>query len=284
MTRLSYILLAALLFFSSCKEPNPSESGQNENTIEWIYVEGGTFQMGDTSGKGGTNERPVHTVTVYGFFIGKYEVTNAQFAQFLNAYKSDTVKNGENAGKKLIYDNKWGVQKTDGTWMPSPGYENHPVLSVPWEGANEFCRFYGYRLPTEAEWEYAARGGNRGMGYTFSGSDSIDEVAWYDYLENGGASTFPHPVGQKKENELGIFDMTGNVWEWCSDFYGPYSAEDQNDPTGPSSGKYHVYRGGCWLSFAIHCTVTYRVDGGSDYHGIYHNGFRCVHAPRIIFD
>ena len=111
-----------------------------------------------------------------------------------------------------------------------------------------------FRLPTEAEWEYAARGGNKSNGFEYSGSGSIDKVAWYD----GNTSSKTHPVKQKQANELGIYDMSGNVWEWCQDRYGSYSSSAQTNPTGPSFGPYRVFRGGGWYSSAGFCRVSYR--------------------------
>ncbi|MDR1119664.1 MAG: formylglycine-generating enzyme family protein [Dysgonamonadaceae bacterium] len=111
-----------------------------------------------------------------------------------------------------------------------------------------------YRLPTEAEWEYAARGGNKSKGYKYSGSNSVENAAWM--ITNSGYAT--HPVGTKIANELGIYDMSGNVWEWCYDWYGPYPASAQNNPAGASSGSDRVFRGGNWLRGAGYCRVAFR--------------------------
>jgi formylglycine-generating enzyme required for sulfatase activity len=234
-----------------------------------VFVKGGAFQMG-SSPKG--DER-FHDVSLSDFHIGKFEVTNRQFAEFLNAYGNDTVKAGAYRGKKLVMQDPWGVKKTNGVWAPASGKDDYPILNTTWEGANEFCEFYGWRLPTDAEWEFAAKGGMKSNGFVFSGNTAIDSVGWYD--KNSGNLT--HPVGLLRPNELGIFDMTGNVWEWCYDWWAPYDSTFQVNPTGPATGiKDHSYRGGCWLSNDIHCTNTYRVGRGTDYHGIWHNGFRCA--------
>ena len=145
---------------------------------------------------------------------------------------------------------------------------NKPVECVSWDDCQEFIAKLNdltgleFRLPTEAEWEYAARGGNKRQGYKYAGSNTIDEVAWYsDNAEDVGESSRDygtHPVGTKAPNELGLYDMSGNVWEWCSDWYGSYTSSSQSNPTGPSSGSHRVYRGGSWGSIADGCRVSYR--------------------------
>jgi formylglycine-generating enzyme len=139
---------------------------------------------------------------------------------------------------------------------------NHPVIHVSWNDASEYCNWLSlktgksYRLPTEAEWEYAAKGGSQSRGYTYSGSNNAGDVAWC--MENSGNET--HPVGQKQPNELGIYDMTGNVWEWCSDWYGKdyYAGSPSNNPKGPSTGWNRVYRGGSWGNDARYCRAARR--------------------------
>jgi len=138
--------------------------------------------------------------------------------------------------------------------------DNNSVECVSWEDCQEFIRKLNsltgrvFRLPTEAEWEYAARGGNRSSGYRYSGSNDIDEVAWYD----GNAGMTTHPVGQKRANELGLYDMSGNVYEWCSDWYGSYSSAPQTNPQGPATGSDRVCRGGFYWFDAGVCRVSDR--------------------------
>lgn len=205
-----------------------------QNLIDnMVPVEGGTFTMGATSEQGndsGDDVKPAHQVTLSSFSIGKYEVTQEEWEAVMG--------NNPSAFK--------GAKR--------------PVENVSWDDCQKFIRKLNeltgkqFRLPTEAEWEYAARGGNRSKGYKYSGSDNIGSVAWYD--GNSGSET--HPVGQKQANELGLYDMSGNVWEWCQDWYGDYSSSAQTNPTGPGSGSYRVFRGGGWNDEAVSCLVSVR--------------------------
>jgi len=191
-----------------------------------VYIQGGTFQMG--SKKGDSDEKPIHTVTVSGFFMDKTEVTQAQYRKVM--------------GKNPSHFS---------------GCDDCPVENVNWHDANEYAKRVGKRLPTEAEWEYAARGGNKTNGYKYAGGNSIGNVAWY--YGNSGSKT--HPVAQKQPNELGLYDMSGNVWEWCSDWYGDgyYKQSPKNDPQGPNSGTLRVLRGGSWYYIGDLCRVAYRL-------------------------
>jgi formylglycine-generating enzyme required for sulfatase activity len=224
----------ALLLFTACRvsmqQRDPAEP-------EMVFVEGGTFTMGCASEQGEDcfdDEKPAHQVTLSNYYIGKYEVTQAQW--------------------KAVMGNN-----------PSyfSGCDNCPVEQVSWDDVQEFIRKLNaktgknYRLPTEAEWEYAARGGNRSQGYKYSGSNSVGNVAWYD--DNSGYKT--HPVGTKQANELGIYDMNGNVWEWCQDWYDNYNSGSQTNPNGASSGSYRVSRGGSWFGNARYVRVSDRGNG-----------------------
>jgi len=212
----------------------------NGYTFEMVPVAGGTFTMGCTSEQGSDcwgGEEPAHDVTLSGYYIGKYEVTQGLW-------------------KAVMGSNN------------NPSYftrsDNLPVERVSWNQVKVFIdslnRKTGktYRLPTEAEWEYAARGGNNSKGYKYSGSDNIDNVAWY--VDNN-TEYGTKPVGTKSPNELGIYDMSGNVWEWVSDWYGPYSSDAQTNPTGPTTtGTYRVIRGGSWYDYdgGGYCRVSSR--------------------------
>ena len=202
--------------------PNVKTFYANGVSFEMVEVRGGTFRMGGTSEQGSDadsdDEYPVHSVTLSGYYIGKTEVTQALW--------------------KAVMGSNPSRFKGD----------NMPVECVSWDDCQEFIRklnsltSQNFRLPTEAEWEFACRGGNNSRGYKYSGSNYIDNVAWYDGIS--GDKT--HPVATKLPNELGIYDMTGNVWEWCSDWNGKYSSGAQTNPKGPYDGSHRVNRGGSW--------------------------------------
>ena len=219
----------------------------NGVSFTMIAVEGGTFKMGaQSSSSGGDNydsdaesvESPVHDVTLSSYYIGETEVTQELWEAVMGSNPSDFS-----------------------------GYPQRPVENVSWDDCQEFITKLNnltgknFRLPTEAEWEYAARGGNKSNGYKYSGSNTIGNVAWY----NDNSSSTTHDVKTKQANELGIYDMSGNVWEWCQDRNGSYSSGSQTNPTGPSSGSFRVSRGGTWISNARHCRVSYRYSYNSDY-------------------
>ena len=201
-----------------------------------VHVEGGTFQMGNSGyGNNSYAEQPDHQVTLSSFYIGKYEVTQEEW-------------------KAVIGRNPSNFRGT-----------RRPVEMVSWDDCQTFIQRLNqltglrFRLPTEAEWEFAARGGNTGKnhGYKYSGSTSIDAVGWY--FGNSGNQT--HPVGRKQANELGLYDMTGNVWEWCQDWYGSYSSQAQTNPTGPTSPTSaigRVIRGSSWDGYAQSSRLSYR--------------------------
>ena len=201
--------------------------------FKMIRVEGGTFTMGATSEQGGDavdDEKPSHSVTLSSYYMGETEVTQALWQAVMGS---------------------------------NPSYfkaDSFPVEQVSWEDCQTFISRLNsltcqqFHLPTEAQWEYAARGGTKSRGYKYSGSNDIGSVAWYG--DNSTSRT--HPVKLKQANELGLYDMSGNVWEWCQDWYGSYSSGSQTNPTGASSGPYRVIRGGGWHSSARYCRVSYR--------------------------
>ena len=208
----------------------------NGVSFTMIGVEGGTFQMGSDDSDANDREKPVHQVTLSSFSIGQTEVTQELWETVMGS---------------------------------NPAYikgQRRPVERVTWDDCQTFIAMLGvwtglsFRLPTEAEWEFAARGGNKSKGYTYAGSNTIGDVAWYS--DNSNRTT--HYVGTKQANELGLYDMSGNVWEWCSDWYGSYSSQAQTNPTGPvspASDSGRVCRGGGWGSYAMHNCVSFRSYG-----------------------
>lgn len=205
----------------------------NGVSFNMVRVDGGTFTMGATSEQGSDaykDEKPAHQVTLSTYSIGETEVTQALWQAVM----------GKNPSK----------YKGD----------NHPVEKVSWKDCQEFVEKLNsltgkfFRLPTEAEWEFAARGGNKSRGYQYSGSNNINDVAWYD--DNSLKVT--HDVKSKQPNELGLYDMSGNVWEWCQDRYSSYSSDSQTNPTGPERGSYRMSRGGSWYYIARRCRVAFR--------------------------
>jgi formylglycine-generating enzyme required for sulfatase activity len=203
------------------------------NDIECVLVKAGAFVMGDRKYSEADDKGQRKVTITKNYYISKYPITFQQLAVFLNNTENDRF-NEKDFEYGLVYN------KDDAIWAPKNGYENIPIL-LTWNTADEYCKFIGGRLPTEAEWEFAAKGGNNGNGYDYSGSDNLDEVAWYAF--NSGRKR--QPVGIKNPNELGIYDMTGNVYEWCNDWYmSDLGTEDATNPTGPDFGISRVRRGG----------------------------------------
>ncbi|MEL6135303.1 MAG: formylglycine-generating enzyme family protein, partial [Bacteroidota bacterium] len=203
--------------------------------LEMTMVEGGTFQMAEG-----------YSVTLSDYEIGTYPVTQKLWQNIMgdnpSHFKGDLMR---------------------------------PVECVSWEDCQEFLQKLNektglnYQLPTEAEWEFAARGGNISKGFEYAGSNDLDEVGWY----GGNSGNTIHPVGKKVPNELGLYDMSGNVWEWCQDWYEDYPNVSHTDPQGPTSGENHVLRGGSWRNVPRYCRVAYRYNSSpSDRYG--NIGFR----------
>lgn len=243
------LLSGTLVLWNACSD-DASSPLASVATNPSIPVAGGTFQMGYANGN--LDERPVHSVTVSSFSMDKYEVTVAQYRVFCTA-----------TGRTFPAAPSWG-------WN-----DNDPIVNVSWNDANAYAAWMGKRLPTEAEWEYAARGGQPGIGhnYYFSGSNNPDTVMWYS--ENSGGR--PHQVGTKMANELGIHDMSGNVWEWIHDWYAAdyYSVSPATDPQGPSTGTGRVIRGSSWVRNANISRLTMRTRFEPS-HGDSLVGFRCA--------
>ncbi len=247
-----------ITYWTNYKPPEPKPVAPPQqitvNGITLVLIRGGTFDMGDTFGDGETDEKPVHSVTISNFYMGKTEVSNAQFAAFLNDYGKDK----DDQGNTMIDEHEWGVKKIGSHWHAQPGYENHPVIYVTWYGAAQYTKWAGCRLPTEAEWEYAAREGGKKLKWSSTSiENALGEYAWYS--SNSGHKT--HPVATRKPNALGLYDMSGNVWEWCSDWYDEsyYKNSPQNNPKGPASSPIgaRVLRGGSFfdLQWSVRCAI-----------------------------
>jgi formylglycine-generating enzyme required for sulfatase activity len=225
--------------------------------VEFVHVQGGEFMMGDYAAVGEPDELPVHYVTLSNFDLGIYEVTNLQYCKFLNEYMSEVVKIGEFSGEPLLHESPGGIHREGITWTVRPGLEDYPVCNVTWFGATEFCRVKGYRLPTEAEWEYAARVQGKKIQFA-DGKDVADpEDINFDASKDSLSSFFSESrdrgtttrVGIFPPNGLGLYDMSGNAWEWCQDwyhseYYASLLADPKPNPAGPWFGNYKVIRGG----------------------------------------
>ena len=293
-----------------------------------VFVQGGRFTMGCTEEQGSDcdpDEKPPHEVELSDYYIGKYEVTNEEYAAFLNEI-SDEISLDENGDKvtykgNVIFDVFCGTEKggcsgfkemieytggskAGGMFRVVPGYEKHPVVLVSWYGARAYASWLSektgkdYRLPTEAEWEYAARGGQKSKGYKYAGTGVKNELYkyanfcdancgkdWKDGTQDDGYA-YTAAVGQFLPNELGLYDMSGNVWEWCHDWYGDedYYKECKQkgvvrNPKGPVKGSFRVYRGGSWNSYARGCRVSYRSSWSPDsrINGV---GFRLARSSK----
>ena len=246
-SKFRYVLYVAMssvvlsMLVGGCGRRSAAAGGKGDYTetvggvsFKMVRVEGGTFTMGCTAEQGEDcedDENTLHRVTLSDYSIGEAEVTQALWRAVMGSnpsYYSDC--------------------------------DDCPVEEVSWDDAQQFIQKLNsltgkrYRLPTEAEWEYAARGGNKSLGYKYSGGNEIGEVAWY--WDNSEERT--HAVKGKKANELGLYDMSGNVYEWCQDWIGPYGSGSQTDPTGAGSGSFRVNRGGGWASLPQGCRVSYR--------------------------
>lgn len=260
---LSVLLFSCLMLSAFAQQKNTKTKKNPIDTARFVLVEGGTFKMG-TDKPVESHEGPVHAVTVKSFYLAKTETTFEDYDKFLYETQHDTLPFG--------------------TW----GRGKRPAMYVSWLDAISYCnwmsekeklsKYYlikdldvkiidtakGYRLPTEAEWEFAARGGNKSKGTFFAGSNELSAVGWY--IENSNSRTYP--VAQKTPNELGLFDMTGNLWEWVWDWYDGsyYQSSSADDPRGPATGSYRVMRGGAFYNYGNYSTVYTRQN--------HHVGFR----------
>ncbi len=241
-----------------------------------IFIEGGSFMMGE---KKREHAQPIHKVTVPSFYLGQYPVTNEEFLPFLN-----DQGNQEEGGTNWVnlegnYEGtRCGIIKSDAGYECSLGLERHPMIYISWYGAQAYCKWLSektgksYRLPSEAEWEYAARGGIHHSPFTYAGSNQLKEVGWYRTNSHGSTK----PVGLKLANELDLYDMSGNVDEWCADHWHRNYDHAPDDGSawiagGEDSGR--VVRGGSWGDDGFNCRVSDRFRSGTNF-GYGDIGFR----------
>ena len=248
-------------------------SGQN---MGLRLIDAGTFYMGSTEVEAERDERNVHLVYLNAFYISKYEVTVGQYLAFCRA-------TNKHWPIWLEANNQYNILTgASANYYKEKGYSTYeneqlPITGISWNDAEAFCQWLSaqtgrrFRLPTEAEWEYAARGG---ASFRYSGSDNVAEVAWF--ADNSGAK--PQPVGQKKPNNYGLYDMSGNVWEWCADLYEDYGLESLYNPTGGRYMSNRVFRGGSWNYPPVNCRVSDRAAYEPTFRH-YNLGFRVVCMP-----
>jgi formylglycine-generating enzyme required for sulfatase activity len=244
------LCLLLLLPLSAAHTPKPNTFADPLDSA-MMEIVGGTYKMGH--GAGGEAER-VHEVEISTFYLSQYEVTTGQYLAFCEATNSHWPVWLEKGSAYHIGTGSNSLYKDRGVSRSNP---DHPVIGVSWADAVAYCNWLQektgkwYRLPTEAEWEYAARGGQSSKSYTYAGSNKLAEVGWYD--KNAG--NVLHAVGGLKPNDLGLYDMSGNVWEWCADWYDGkyYSSSPRKDPKGPARGTDRVLRGGSWYLTDYYC-------------------------------
>jgi len=300
---LSFGFFLFVIFLLSCSEnTTPSHSSDNPavdllmapltHRLDMVSIPGGSFQMGSDSGN--EVERPVHTVTLDAFKMSATEITNSQYSAYLNTalrtalVSVDTIAGriigaaGNYRGREYMNlgypvvgtDNQNWIKYNSGGFQVEPGKENLPVVYVTWYGAYAFAEHYGMRLPTEAEWEYAARAGAQFEYGTDNGAISKEKANFN--LDSG----CPRNVGSYQANPFGLYDMAGNVWEWCSDRFGReyYKISPGYNPLGPDEGSYQVLRGGGWINGAFCCRSAFRRYEFPDIWDV-DIGFRVVSRP-----
>jgi len=277
----------------TARTPSVKEPG-----ITFVSIPGGTFQMGDEVGDLNKGFGPVHTVTLSVFEMSTHEITNTQYAQYLNealASGAIEVTDGDVYGKTVMFfgqrylDLGYGrygsgqemclIMYGSGVFSVESEYSNWPVVSVTWYGAEAFAQYYGFDLPTESEWEYAFRGGQQYLYGTYDGTIDIKKA---NYFQNGPGH--PVDVGSYPANPYGLYDMSGNVFEWCHDWYGVYPSDIVTNPTGAQSGTSRVFRGGSWAGFndgVNNCRSAWR-HGIYPYDRLYFLGFRVVRRPGEV--
>jgi len=255
-------IISILKLKNSSKSPFFTEYSdiKIKNIPETILIKGGTFTMGNNDSI--KDEKPSHLVTISDYYISKYEITNKQFAEFVNDYGSDKTKNSSDYPNQIIiYEfSARGLLKNDTKWISATGCEDFPIVNVTWFGAYEYCKWLNektgknYSLPSEAQWEYAAGGGTIHQKWAGTNTETnLGNFAWYSDNKS-------YKVGTKNANSLGIYDMSGNVCEWCLDWYNEtyYTANAVTNPVNLTVGSYRILRGGGYYNKAGNCRSTNR--------------------------
>lgn len=257
MITISFILI--LLFCFSIGLTAQKKTEKSSTYEEMVLIPAGSFQMG--SEVWGSDEKPVHTVQLSSFYMDKYEVTNGKYKKCVDAGSCSAPSNSTSFTRSFYYgDNR---------------YDNYPVIYVSWDDARKYCQWKGKRLPTEAEWEYAARGGLSGAKYPWGDAIKDSDANYFDSGDSEDNDTMA--VGSYAANGYGLYDMAGNVCEWMNDWYEEkyYKSSPSRDPQGPSNGEYRVVRGGSWGNKSFGIRVSYRVRSNASFR-YYNLGFRCA--------
>jgi len=305
-----YFILSILLFISCLNSRSKKESEKIDSSPEVIFIKGGKFIMGSNSGQGVDKRNIKHKIILYDFYLGKYEVTVKEFSLFVK--ETNYITDAEKKDSSLAFVNgKWGKHKGVNWRYDATGAirllkdYNHPVVHVSWNDANAYCQWLSkrsgknYRLPTEVEWEFAAR--NRGKDIIYSwgngnptgknggnvADDALLKLAPDAKGWKGVNDEFPFtsPVGSFNPNELGLYDMTGNVWEWCNNWFDEnyYGESTIKNPFEPSSGNVKSFRGGCWFSDEEYSIITFHKFGNYPDQSYGDFGFRIAIIPKLIY-
>ncbi len=245
MNKSIYTILLFVLISSSSGNKSYGQIDEKQFDSRLVFIKGGHIKMGNRNGE--IDEQPSKKIKIKSFYIGKYEVSNYEFIDFLNAngnqFEGNTIWTNLNGQ----WDNlKCHIYLKDSIFKVENGFEKYPVNFVSWFAANAYCKWKGGRLPTEAEWEYAAKVGSLNKKNWNKTDSTIDDYAWHK-LNSGNKW---HQSGEKKPNGAGLYDILGNLWEWCNDYYREdyYKTRPNKNPSGPKSGDYRVIRGGSWTN------------------------------------